>query len=290
MRTACLIIILFTVALTACNSGGPRGDLDRSIAAYDKRDYPEALKLAQVASEQATTTKDSYEAAYMAGMSAYQLNDYASAERWLKEAVRSTDSWTAGEAGVMLGNTQLRLKKPSDAARSFAKAATHLSGADANKARIASANAYREVGDNRAADEQFRLANVPTTVTVNSPPRPTSAPSSTPAPTQPKAPSKAAAPAANSAVKAAAPSAGPFVIQAGAFRDESKAKKRADELRAKSVKIGLGEPRISSKKATDGSKLWVVQIGGFPDRSTADAAVTKLGANGVVVGRAVASS
>ncbi|MDZ4829988.1 MAG: SPOR domain-containing protein [Phycisphaerae bacterium] len=270
------VVLPLTFIPLGCAPADSRTDIDRSIAAYDNREYAEALKLAEGASENATTTKDAHEASYMAGMSAFQLDDFASAERWLTDAARSGDRKTAGDAGVMLGNAQLKLNKPADAARSFAAAATNLDGANATKARIASANAYRESGNSRAADEQFRLGNVPTTVTVDAP---------TKAPAAARTPSHATKPA----VVATAPN-GAFVLQAGAFRDETKAKKRADELRAKSMSAGLGAPRVSSKKGADGSTLWVVQIGGFVDRRSADSAVAKLGASGVVVGRAVAAS
>lgn len=275
MRTLAHVLALAVVFVAACASTNPRASIDQSIAAYDKKDYKQSLTLALDAQQHATNTKDADESAYMAGMSAYELADYATADRWLSEAARSSDNWIAGEAGVMLGNTKLQLKQPSAAARAFATAAGRLQGEDAKKARIAAGNAYREAGNQRSADEQFRMADVQTTVVVD-PPK-----------TTPPA-TKLGAGSPNSNQASAAPT-GAFVLQAGAYRDESKARKRADELRDRATKAGFGAPRVVAKKANDGSTLWVVQIGGFADRRTADTALGKLGASGVVVGRAVAT-
>jgi cell division protein FtsN len=266
-RLALVVASLAVAPLVGCATGDTRAQLDRSVAAYDKDDFATARKEAEAAAESATTTKDADDAAYMAGMSAFRQGDYTDAVRWLTEASRASNEWTAGQAGVMLGNAQLKLSKPRDAAKSFASAAQKLSGDDARKARIAAANAYKEAGDSRAADEQFRLANVPTTVVVDA------GSGTPPAPPAGTRPDKGAASSAS----------GPFVLQAGAFRDRSKAASRANELRVAAVRAGLGEPRIATKRGGDGGTLYVVQMGGFPDRRSADGAAAKLGQSGVVV-------
>ncbi|MBL9148257.1 MAG: SPOR domain-containing protein [Phycisphaerae bacterium] len=268
-RLALVVASLAVAPLVGCATGDARAQLDRSVAAYDKDDFATARKEAESAAESAKNTKDADDAAYMAGMSAFRMGDYDDAVRWLTEASRSANAWTAGQAGVMLGNAQLKQSKPRDAAKSFAAAAQKLSGDDARKARIAAANAYKEAGDSRAADEQFRLANVPTTVVVDG-----GAGTSRPTP-----------PASNPSPGAGAPAApsGPYVLQAGAFRDRAKAQSRASELRVAAVRAGLGEPRVATKRGSDGATLYVVQMGGFPDRRSADGAAAKLGQSGVVV-------
>lgn len=258
-------------SLQGCATGDARANLDQSVAAFDRGEYPVALERAEKAASQATSTKDADEAAYMAGMSAFRLGDYTAAERWLTEATRAADRWTAGQAGVMLGNARLKLSRPREAGTAFAAAAQKLAGEDARKARIAAANAYKEAGDLRAADEQFRLADVPTIAVAQG----TSggvATSQNPVP-----------PAAGGSAGTGNQGVGPYVLQGGAFRDRSKAEARADELRPKSVRAGLGEPRIAARRTADGSSVYAVQIGGFPDRRTAERALGTLGANGVVV-------
>ncbi len=261
------LLLLPFAPLAAC--GGNADALSRSLTAYDAGKYDESLTLAQEASASAANTKDSDEAAYLAGMSAFRLNRYDEAIKWLETPARSSDRWTAGQAGITLGSAYLKVGRRSDAARAFAKAGTNLDGEDAKKAHLAAANAYRELGDQSMANEQFRLANVP-------------APS-TPA----KTPSDTAQ--AGSGTVTTPPVTGPFVLQAGAFRDLTKAQRRADELRPKAAKAGLGEPKVLSKRGTDGGTLYVVQLGGFSERRAADAAVAKLGATGVVVGRPAAT-
>lgn len=271
-----LAFAMAALAVVACEGDGQRS-LDRSIAAYDDRQYAQALDLAESAAGEARTSKESDEAAYLAGMSAYRLGRFADAERWLAQAARSSDRWMAGQAGITLGSAQLRLGRTSDAARSFARAAEKLDDEDARRARIAAGNAYRDLGDPTRADEQFRLAGGGTatgTATARG-----EQGSRTPI---------GAAPIGRTGVSPADSSStvGDFTLQAGAFRDEGKARRRADDLRGRSVRTGLGEPRVVAKRTSDGLTLYVVQIGSFRDRSAADGALGRLGESGIVVARA----
>ena len=275
-RTHHLFASLTVLALLAgCEGSGGKATLDDSIAAYDRGDYSQSLELASKTATEASSSRDQEEAAYLAGMSAYRLGKWSEAERWLTQATQSGDAWVAGQAGVTLGSAQLKMGNAAAAARSFSRAADKLSGDDAKKARIASANAYREAGDSRMADTEFKRANVPTTTV--------SAPAPEGAPPQ-------ARPSPKSAPSAASAQSGPYVLQAGAFRDESKARQRASDLRGKAVQSGFGEPRVLTKRGNDGATLFIVQIGSFNDRRAADAAVSRLGASGVVVGKPASAS
>ncbi len=271
-----LIAIIATVGLFApvgCNA--PQGDpLGRSLTAYEGGQYQESLTLAQEASSSARTTRDSLESAYLAGMSSFRLGKHADAVKWLEEPARSDDRWMSGQANVTMGSSLLQLGRKGEAARAFAKAADRLDGDEAKKAHLAAANAFRELGDRSASDEQFRLANV-------TPPAPPAAEQATAHPA-----GKPATPAQANTGSASA--AGPFVLQAGAFKDRAKADRRAEELRAKSKQAGMGEPRVVSKRGADGGTVFVVQLGSFGDRRSADAALGRLGMSGVVVGRPVA--
>lgn len=269
--------VLFAVAaslfaallLTGCDGSQGQQALNRSLTAYDSGNYQESLTLASQANASASSTKDSLESAYIAGMSAYRLGQHAEAVKWLEEPARSDDRWMAGQANVTMGSSLLSLGRRNEAARTFVKAAERLDGEEARKARLAAANAYREVGDKRASDEQFRLAGATP---------PSSSPSSGGTPSV----------GGSSSPKAVADTSGPFVLQAGAFRDREKAERRASEVRSKATKAGMGEPRVTTKRGPDGATLYVVQFGSFNDRRSADAALTRLGVSGVVVGRPVA--
>ena len=266
-------LLLAGCALPLVGCGGSGGDtLGEALSAYEGGEYQQSLTLASTANEDARTTKDSLESAYIAGMSAFRLGRHEEAIQWLEEPARSDDRWMAGQASVTLGSSFLAVRRTNEAARSFVRAAERLDGEEARKARLAAANAYRELGDRRASDEQFRLANV----------TPPSSNAGTSAPPSP--PSGQRSPA----VSATANDAGPFILQAGAFKDRAKADKRATEVRAAASRAGLGEPKVFSKAGPDGGTLYVVQFGRFADRRSADASLARLGLTGVVVGRPAA--
>ena len=182
----------------------------------------------------------------------------------------------AGQSNVTLGSSLLKLGRKSEAARAFVKAGEFLTGEDARKARMAAGNTFRELGDRKASDEQFRLANV-------TPPS-----SGTPPVAQGPSGSGSKPGSASPATGTVESQRGPFVLQAGAFKDREKAQRRAEEVRATSTKAGLGEPRVLSKRAADGATMFVVQFGSFTDRRTAESALGRIGLSGVVVGRPVA--
>lgn len=272
-----LFALLAVLSLGGCAQQGTA--LDRSLAAYDGGRFEESLTLAEEAGKESSTTKESLEASYLAGMSAYRLGRHADAVRWLQDPSRADDRWMAGQANVTLGSAYLQTGRKGEAAKAFAKAGGLLEGEDAKKARIAAGNAYRELGDVKASNEQFRLANVPVPSTTAPPAAsPGSGPPTTTPPTS--SPTKGGT--------AVASADGPFVLQAGAFKDHDKAMRRADEVRAKAKQNGCGEPKVLSKRGTDGATVYVVQFGSFADRRSAESALGKLGLSGVVVGRPVA--
>ncbi|MBL9118336.1 MAG: SPOR domain-containing protein [Phycisphaerae bacterium] len=272
---ALTFVILLLAALSGCSSNG-NDTLNRSLVAYDSGRFDESFQLAQEANGEASSTRDSLEASYIAGMSAFRLGRYEESVRWLQDPARAEDRWMAGQSNVTLGSSLLKLGRKSEAARAFVKAGEFLTGEDALKARMAAGNTFRELGDRKASDEQFRLANV-------TPPS-----SGTPPVAQGPSGSGSKPGIASPATGTVESQRGPFVLQAGAFKDREKAQRRADEVRATSTKAGLGEPRVLPKRATDGATMYVVQFGSFTDRRTAENALGRIGLSGVVVGRPVA--
>lgn len=270
-------LLLAATFIAGCANNGA-DSLDRSLVAYEGGRYEESLQLAEEAKGAASTSQDSLQSSYLAGMSAFRLGRHSDAVRWLEEPARATDGehrWMAGQANVTLGSSYLALGRKGDAARSFSRAGDLLSGEEAMKARLAAGNAYRELGDQRASDAQFRLAGVPTS-----------------GPTAPSAGTSTPTPASDGGAGAAngnpASQVGPFVLQAGAFKDRAKADRRAAEVRARAKEVGLGEPKVMAKRAADGSTMYVVQFGRFGDRRAAESALGRFGASGVVVGRPAA--
>jgi tetratricopeptide (TPR) repeat protein len=75
---------------------------------------------------------------------------------------------------------------------------------------------------------------------------------------------------------------GPFAIQVGAFSSRTGAAKKVIEMRPKTIRVGLGSPRIVPDVIA-GKPGFSVQVGIFMDRSDAMAARAKLGENYMIV-------
>jgi cell division protein FtsN len=64
-----------------------------------------------------------------------------------------------------------------------------------------------------------------------------------------------------------------FAIQAGAFKDRSKAVELAAQVGPQVALEKLAPPRVIEKERGDGSTVYVVQFGSFPNRAVAGKAL-----------------
>lgn len=100
------------------------------------------------AARQAATADDALraEAAYVAGMSAYKLDDLPGAEQRLDLACASPDPQVAGRAYAQLGSIKRSQKRYLEAAADFNSAASRLQGDESTKARHEAGVASRAAG------------------------------------------------------------------------------------------------------------------------------------------------
>jgi cell division protein FtsN len=180
---------------------------------------------------------------------------------------------------VTLGSVESRGGDDRAAARAFVRAAERLPDPDeAARARAAAGWAYRELGDEANAKDQFALAKVPAAGPSQVTPQPRIPLPASNTPPLVERPSPAPPP----------PTTGSFTIQAGAFRDADRARSRAAELAARARELGLGSPAVRSKRSAAGAEMWVVQVGRFADRASAEKVKAKLGAVNLSVERVTA--
>ncbi len=144
-RTLCFVgrSILRCVALiavvnaTACQSAQP-DRLDGAISSYESKNWKQSLEQASVVqNETSGTVRD--QAAFLAGLSAYQLGNYSDAQTRFQISEQSMDAETAGESKVMLGDVMVHQKRFGDAANYYDAAANKLSGEASARAKALAA-------------------------------------------------------------------------------------------------------------------------------------------------------
>ncbi len=211
---------------TTTTSRTSSGPLATTISLYERGEYGKAQReAAHIANLTAGRTRG--EAAYIAGLAAYEQGKPVEAEGHLLMASRSSDPNTTGRANAMLGIIALNDERHAEAAAFFDRAAQHLIGRQRDQATRYATLARRNSGTS------------PRTV--------------------------------------AAPPSGRFCLQAGAFRDRSRADKTSRELEPLAADAGLGSVRIIPRNDHLGRPLYLVQIGGFHTRSEATRARAAIG-------------
>ena len=193
------------------------------------------------------------QAAYLAGLSAYQLGDLSSAQRQLMTAAESPDRATAGRAKAVLGLVRVNQDRPSDGALLLAEASGVLAGEDSRQAAYQASMAYREAGDDASARTWRRIADGRQTGGQQ-------------------------ALAMNSGA-----SVGRFSLQAGAFRQRKHADNAARNVAQLVQQHGLGGIRIIESRDERGRILYLVQFGEFQTRLSASNARRLVGRLDVIV-------
>lgn len=257
--------VILAAALSGCESGPKAGGLNQAVTAYNQQRFTEARDLA--AKESTVSTGDARcAAAYVAGLSSYQLGNKSEAEQQFEIARGSSDPETAAKAAAMLGQVRLDQGRPREAASLLTAATTNLPPDDAKRACYNAGVAYRNAGDEAKAKEWFARSRgeSPTMSAAANPPAAASA-------------SKPVTAPGNGASAAPAAKAGGFAIQVGAFADRSRAEQAASEATPLARNSGLGDATIVQRKDDRGKRVYVVQIGAFPTRDAAAAARAKLG-------------
>jgi hypothetical protein len=271
------------LSLSGCAAKAQPGSMNAALNHYESSNYAQAHEQAASVMAKAQGQRRE-EAAYLAGLSAYQAGDFDAAESELSAAAVASDPNIAGNAKVMLGQVRLDQHRPREAASYFVDASQLLSGDDASKAAWHAGLAYRQAGDEAAAKHWLSTASRGgVTQTQAHPPGGVSsqatnglvmgnpARSATPA-TANKQPVAAAA---NTSV--APPASVGFTLQVGAFTDKQRARKAAEEANDLAQQQSLGRVRVIPRKDARGQTLYMVQVGWWITRNEAAAARSKVG-------------
>lgn len=299
-------------ALSGCPNDSTAPTLASATSRYDSGQYAIALSESESIISRGSSA-DAPQAELVAGMAAFQLDQFDAAERHFVAAERSGAPGIRGRARVMLANIRLEQGRTDDAATLFESGAADLSGADADKARrYASLAREGQLGTGQARATSADAA-VMARATDGRTPSPSPGNSSTaasapareapavgastrepptvraPAPGVP--PQPATQPPAQTATKVppartVTPSAdgGTFTVRAGAYTTEAAARRRAKALAADVRRAKSPEPHIATVATKDGDTLYAVRIGTFRSRADAEAMLKRLARKDLAVG------
>lgn len=260
-----LAVGIVAASAAGCKSGSPGssggGSLQQAVNDFNARRYARAQERAEaIASKSKPGVRE--DAAYVAGLSAYELGQTEEAERHFVSAARSANAQTAARAKAMLGQVRLDQNRPQEAANLLAEAARAMDGADSERAARNAAIAYQRAGDEASAKKWASAAGA-----------------GTPARHSPG--STAGMPASGKSIRRGSAGSnadsGGFTLQVGAFREKSRAERAANEAKKLAERDGLGEVQIVPRRDERGKLMFVVQFGSFGTRAAAAAARAKLG-------------
>jgi len=247
LRTTMIVLLIVPVVLLAGCEGAPSTtSLSDGVSNYEAHRYSLARSQARdVLKRSRGTQRD--EAAYLAGLAAYQLGDTDDARAQLRIAARSSDQTTAGRAAAQLGLLELDADHPLNAARHFQVAAEKLDGSESRQAAQHAAMAYQLAGDYDTALQWMNAGakNGPTVVAAER----------------------------SSRVHGGSR----YVLQAGAFQSRQRAEQVADELDALARRHRLGPVQIVADRNGRGHTLHLVQFGGFTTRAEAARTRSRIG-------------
>jgi cell division septation protein DedD len=283
-----LLLLLALLPLAACQSGQQR--LEAAHQAYDQKDWAKALSEADAARNE-LKPPEREKAALVAGLSAFNQNNFQVARERFALSETSSESDVAGKSKLMLGHILDQERSYTAAAGKYEQAATLLKGNEASTARALAEAARGNANPVVAQAPTSAQADIPEDTVIA--PRTTPArksPASKPSPSDRAKPagSKPSTPSAkggksgkdesskkDDASKAAASGKG-HTIQCGAYPQESQAKKRAKDLADDAKRAGLPAPKVTRVTGRDGKRLWIVSVGNFPSREAAKKAMAKL--------------
>ena len=229
-------------------------DMQTINAAYDRGDYKTAYsKSTQIVMLPTSTPDNAGQAMYMAGMSAFRLNDLPNAQMWLERAIQSSDPKLVADSKAMLGLVSSQQGLYDKAAENLVSAAEAMQGQD-------KANAYFYAGVAQQKSGRWPQARVNLSMALSA--------------TQDEL--------FRQKVRDQMKITG-YTLQLGAFSSADAGSKLAAKYAAKAVELKLGTPRVVATTDPDGKALHLVQIGQFTSFPTAVMWRDKLGASAAIV-------
>lgn len=233
------------LALSGCATS-QRGDLASARRAYGQGNYIVAQRDAAAVAQSAGSARSQarYEAAYLAGLSAFRLGDHRGAIHWLQIATKSGDEQLVGDALAQQGIVLAAQGRDVDAQRMFLAAAPRMKGEDRGRAYYQAAQAQQRLGWTAQARRNFTLAASQTSDQSDFAQRTRQELATT-----------------------------GYTLQLGAFGNQANAQRLAREIDVKAQSFGLGTTRV----ARGDDNLYRVYVGRFANRTLADRARRSLG-------------
>lgn len=250
-RAALLLAAAATVVWSGCQSARPQAS-EEALARYEAQDYQNALRLAR-ASHQRTAGAKRDEAAFIAGMSAYELKRYDEAAAWLRPVTRSADAAIAGRASATMGLIAASQGVYATAALDLMAAGRKLEGDEGARALLMAGDCYRLLGRLDAATSAYAAGK-----------------------------GKAQS-AALKGTLASRQESTAYTVQFGAFSSYANATRALDRARMSAAAQGLPAPSIVSSTDVTGQTLYLVQVGKYETKDQAAAARVRMGGELVVV-------
>jgi len=199
------------------------------------------------------------EAAWLIGLCDYRHGRTTAARAAFELAAASPDPELSARAKAMIGQTLLDDGQPAAAAVQFEHAWPDLAGEDRASCATHAANAWSQVGRDDLAMQWADRSRLPTTPTTD-------------------------AVLANQPEHTSQPgAAGPFTLQAGAYKKADGAQRARDQLSRAVSRAGIGQTSIRTRTDRHGGTLYLVHIGSFSTRQQAIAASRALGQQDVMV-------
>lgn len=232
-----LLLPALLIVLVGCESGQKtNADLNRAVQDFERHQYEPSREQA-TAAMRSSRGVERERAAYVAGLSAFELGMIDEAERRFMTASRSSDSEIAANAKAMLGQIRLGQGRHDDALRYLDEASSGLRGEDARQARQLASQARRIAAGDRTVGSEFRIETAHTV---------------------------------------AVPDDG-FALQVGAFHERQRASRAAEEARPLVERDGIGPVQIVPTTDQRGRALYLVRVGHFETRRAAAEARQRLG-------------
>lgn len=230
-------VLLAALALGGCGSSQPKASLVDAVNSYRGGNYKEAYEQS-VPMVGAVGGRQSDEATYMAGMSAYRLGKDEDALRYLGKLTEHNDGTISGPAAATVGLIMAKRGQHDRAVHYYQMSLPRLKGNDLAQAYFNLALSEQKVG--RWAQARPHLVLAATNATD---------------------------PALRAAAEDRVRTAG-FTLQFGAYKVEKSAQQRAREVAPFSDRAGLGQPRVVPLDSR-GRRLYHVQVGNFSTHEAA---------------------
>lgn len=239
--------------LSGCQADGT-DDMKAIDAAFERGDYKTAYsKSTRIVMLPTSTPDNAGHAMYMAGMSAFRLNDLPNAQMYLERAIQSSDPRLVANARAMLGLVSTQQGLYDKAAENLVAAAEAMEGQD-------KANAYFYAGAAQQKSGRWPQARVNLSMAL----------------------SYSKDEGFRQKVREQLKITG-YTLQLGAFSSEDAGGKLAARYAAKAAELKLGAPRVVKSTDPDGKTLHLVQVGQFTSFPTAIMWRDKLGVSNAIV-------